>query len=165
MTTVLLSNGADGASVTVEHAGALTRLRAFVQASRLDRELAAGASPDSSAALSLRAQELIGARARLKLVSYIHRLVDETRQPVVPLAPGLPIRWDAVLASRKTLLLLAERLISHRPVDPRGVAHASVLLGASDGPLYNGGTDHLEVALQGAIAALEPDAWTARVGE
>jgi hypothetical protein len=161
MATVLLRDRANPGCLTSERASARIRVSVYLHAARLDRELAAGESPDSSAALSLRAQTLIGSSARSKLASYIERLVDEARRPLVPLTPGVPICQQAIRASRATLLELAERLASPAPIDARGVAYAGVLLTASDGPASGGrGSDDLQPALQAAIAALEPDVFS-----
>jgi hypothetical protein len=142
------------------------RLSARLHAARLDRELATGASPDSSAALSLRAQTLIGSSARAKLASYIERLVDEHGKPLVPLAPGLCISRRTVHASRGALLELAQRLVREEPIAARGVAYTLVLLTATDGPAYDSREpDRFEPALRAAIAALEPDAWAACAGD
>lgn len=159
MATVLLTDRCNPQCVRSERANARVRLSACLHASRLDRELAAGASPDSSIALSLRAQALIGSSARARLAGYVERLLDEAGRPLAPLAPGVRISPRTLRASRPTLLRLARRLVSPEPTDARGVAYAGVLLTATDGPAYDShAEDQFEPALRAAIAALEPNA-------
>ena len=160
MGTLLLTDGANPDCVRQLYPGPGTRLRSYAHTAHLDRQLASGACPDANAALSLRAQTLIGANARLKLASYISRLTDEARRPPAPLVPGVPICRRNVVASRQTLLELAQRLVGNEPVDARGVAYARVLLTSIDGPLYDARVaDRLEQGLLAAIAALDPDPW------
>jgi hypothetical protein len=163
MATVLLTDQGNPEYVSSERVNARIRLSAYLHGSRLDRELAAGACPDSSAALSLRAQALLGASARSRLASYIERLVEEAPRPLIQLTSGAPVRRRQVLAARRTLLELAERLVSSGPIDARGVAYAGVLVSAADGPVYDSrAADDFEPALRAAITALDPEAWTGR---
>ncbi|MEO6859515.1 MAG: hypothetical protein ABI323_13170 [Solirubrobacteraceae bacterium] len=133
-----------------------TRLWTHLHASRLDQALAAGASPDSSAPLSLRARDLIGAPARRDLARSVRGRVDDARRPFDPRSSGVPVCRRKVLASRETLWELADRLTSGEPVEARGVAQVRLLLIAGDGPLYHRpGAADLEPAVQAALAALE----------
>jgi hypothetical protein len=59
-----------------------TRLWTHVRSHDLDRALASGVSPDCSAALSLRAQTLIGSRARAALARSLRKLVDDAQHPL-----------------------------------------------------------------------------------
>ncbi len=156
MTTLLLLDRENPECVIPEHGRVRTRLWTHLHASRLDRALAAGASPDSSAPLSLRAGELIGATARRDLARTVRRLVDDARQPFIPISSGVPLCRRKVLASREALSELADRLTSGEPVEARGVAQVRLLLTAGDGPLYHRpAADDLEPAVQAALAALE----------
>jgi hypothetical protein len=56
------------------------RLMARVQASRLDSDLAGGASPDATAALALRAQSLISPRTRREMAKGAQRLLATAMQ-------------------------------------------------------------------------------------
>ena len=166
MATVLLTDRCNPQCVRSERANARVALSAYLHASRLDRELAAGASPDSSVALSLRAQTLIGSNARARLAGYVKRLLDEAGRPLVPLAPGVRISPRTLRASRPTLLELGQRLVSPEPIDARGIAYAGVLLTATDGPAYGSrAEDQFEPALRAAILALEPNASPALTSE
>ena len=133
-----------------------TRLWAHVRATSLDHALAAGASPDSSAALSLRAEQLIRAGTRRKLAQSLRRLVGEASRRSLPRAPRVPLCRRKILASRELMLELAERLSSQEPVDVRGVAQLRLLLIGVVSPLYGDpGADDLEPVLQAALEALE----------
>jgi hypothetical protein len=127
-----------------------------LHASSLDQALAAGASPDSSGPLSLRARYLIGAPARRDLARTLRRLVDAASRPFGPLTPAVPVCRRKVLASQETLWELADRLTSAEPVEARGVAQVRMLLITGDGPVYHRpAADDLEPAVQAALAALE----------
>ncbi|MGH2867428.1 MAG: hypothetical protein ACRDNK_07660 [Solirubrobacteraceae bacterium] len=126
-----------------------------LHAPSLDQALAAGASPDSSGPLSLRAQYLIGAPARRDLARTLRRLVDAASRPFGPLSPGVPVCRRKVLASQGTLWDLANRLTSAEPVEARGVAQVRMLI-TGDGPVYHRhAADDLQPAVQAALAALE----------
>lgn len=159
MTMLLLIDPKNPERVISEHGLLRTRLWMHLHASRLDRALAAGAWPDSSAALSLRAGELIGRSARRGLARSLRRIIEDAWLPLGPLNSAVPLCRRKVLASQASLLALAERLTSGEPVEARGVAQVSLLLGDSCGPLYDRpSADDLEPAIQAALAALEPEA-------
>ncbi|MGH2894322.1 MAG: hypothetical protein ACRDPM_13820 [Solirubrobacteraceae bacterium] len=118
--------------------------------------MAAGVSPDCSAALSLRAHTLIGARTRAALARSLRRLVEDARRPRQLLSLHVPVCRRKILSSRETLEELAERLESGDPLDVRGVARVRLLLGDGCGPVYHRlGADDLEPALRQALEALE----------
>jgi hypothetical protein len=112
------------------------RAAARLHASRLDAQLAAGADPDSSALLGLRAQALTSPRRRRLLGRALERVA--ARGPVA--APQL--------------LALAARLLRPRPLAIRGIAAVQVLLTDGAGPLHRHGED-LAATLAGIEAALE----------
>lgn len=64
MSTLLLTDENDPSCIITERSRVRTRMSAFLRTRALDRALAAGASPDASAALSLRAHTLIGTTIR-----------------------------------------------------------------------------------------------------
>jgi hypothetical protein len=122
----------------------------------LDRALAEGVSPDSSAGLSVRAHDLIGSRARVTLAQSIRRLLDDAAYPLRPMRFTIPICRSKVWRSRQTLQELAERLLSDEPLDARGLAQLRLLLSDGAGPLYgHPGADDLAPALEHVLAALE----------
>ncbi len=156
MTTLLLTDLEHPEMVVAAERGVRARLWARTHASALDRALAAGACPDTSATLSLRAGELIGTRARGDIARSLREVVELACQPRAPRACSVPLCWRKILAARPALLALACRLESPQPVDARGVARARLLLTAGNGPLYDRpGADDLEPAVQDALTALE----------
>jgi hypothetical protein len=155
MTTVLLTDRTDPQCLICERGRRRTRLSTRLHAFRLDRALAAGASPDSSARLSLRAQALIGAKARVELAGSIRGLIKRAQRPSTRFAPGVPVCRRKVLASTATLEELAERLASGEPVDARGIAQVRLLLSDGAGPVYQRPTaNDLEPALSAARDAM-----------
>src|SRR6185312_8162272 len=112
-------------------------------------------SPDSSAALSLRARALIGTTARAGLAGSVRRLIKEAEHPTGPLTFRVPICRAKILRSRETLEALADRLVSTDPVDACGVARVRLLLTDGSGPIYARPTaDDLQPALQRTLVAL-----------
>lgn len=142
--------------VITAHRRRRTRLWARTHAFALDRALAAGACPDASAALSLRAGQLIGTSVRRDVARSLREVVELATRPRAPRMCSVPLCWHKILASQSSLLELARRLESPLPVDARGVARARLLLTAGDGPLYDRphGND-LECAVQDALNALD----------
>jgi hypothetical protein len=157
MTLLLLTDPTHPGCVSHQRSRARTRLWGFLHSHRLDVELACGTSPDSSAALSLRANTLIGTTTRAALARSLRRLVAEAGRPVGPVAPPVPICWRKVLRARQTIEQLAERLGDGAPVDARGMAQVNLLLTEGWGPVYaRPASDDLEAALRRALEALEP---------
>jgi hypothetical protein len=111
---------------------AVARLRAH----RLDLALSAGASPEASAALALRAQRLTSLPHRRLMAETYRRIVREAcegrRRGRVPIAP--PRRQ--VTAARDDLVRLADALAQPGPVAAQGAAQALLLLTDGTGPLY-----------------------------
>jgi hypothetical protein len=156
MTTLVLTDRRNPGCVIVAHSRAAARVRARVCARQLDRALAQGVSPDSSADLSVRAYDLIGSRRRHMLAQAIRRLVQEATHPLRPMHFNVPVCRSKVRRSRRTLEELAERLVSGEPLDARGVAQLRLLLSDGAGPLYDHPTaNDLEPALERVKVGLE----------
>jgi hypothetical protein len=156
MTTLVLTDRRNPGCVIVAHSRATVRVRARVCARQLDRALAEGVSPDSSADLSVRAHDLIGSRVRHMLAQTIRRLVQEASYPLRPTHFSVPVCRSKVRRSRRTLEDLADRLVSGEPLDARGVAQLRLLLSDGAGPLYDHqSADDLEPALERVKVALE----------
>jgi hypothetical protein len=151
------------------------RLMVRVRASRLDRELAAGASPDATVVLALRAQMLVRARTRHDMARGAQRVLERAmRAPAAdrPPAPAagrllmpaggllqVPVCRDRVRDSAEDLGDLIRRLLGGGPVAARGVALASVLLSDGSGPLYRRySADDLRARVREAVDALDPSA-------
>ena len=160
MSTLVLADAHNTSYITTRRIRVRDRLAARWRSLALDRALAEGASPDSDAALALRAQALIGQRARRDLANQIRRIILDARRPAR--AP-----WAAVIISHRLireveldLSRLALRLLAEDPVDVRGVASARALICDGSGPLYAPGqtaAHELRAAIAEAIEALEPD--------
>jgi hypothetical protein len=112
---------------------ALVRLRS----ASLDRALAAGASPDASLALALRAQMLVRTRYRRDLARSANRVLATAMQPSLGARLPVPVCRDRVRDCSAEFGELIRRLDAAGPVPVQGVARASVLLSEADGPLYH----------------------------
>jgi hypothetical protein len=157
------------------------RLTARVRASRLDSELAAGASPDATVALALRAQTLISPRTRREVAKGAQRLLatapqapatGRSQQPAadrrrVPTTARLrtpsvrplrvPVCRDRVRESAEELGDLIRRLLVDAPVAARGVALATALLSDGSGPIYHrANADDVRARVREAVDALDP---------
>ena len=130
------------------------RIRARLLATHLDRQLAAGRSPDSSAALALRARTLLSPRMRSSVAQAFERLA-------APWIDGQPRSYFAfpspsLSGARSDLAALAARL-SSGPVAVKGLARAHLLLSDGAGPLYGRGAEEaLHVASREILEALDP---------
>lgn len=110
---------------------------------RIDRELADGASPASSAAHSARAEWLISERRRDELAYTLERLVRESQLPHRIQTAAVPIDREAVRACAPQLLGLAVEMRASAAPQPGGVAALRLLLVDGSGPLHQGGADEL----------------------
>ena len=132
------------------------RMLACSHAGRLDRELAAGASPEASAILAARAARLTSTEFRRDLAASLRRMLAASEQPIQPVQPvhavravpvprsGLPaarplrvpLRTSRISQAGPRLAELAGRLLEPGPVPARGVAMVTLLLADGTGPLY-----------------------------
>jgi len=135
--------------------GLLDRIRVRVRSSRLDRELARGASPESGAGLALHAVRLARPRARRGLATAMQRVMSLAESTSPSGRPGV-VRRDTVRHARGELQGVVDRLLGAEPVDVRGVAKVRMLLADGSGPLYSRSTTRdLRAELDEAIAAME----------
>jgi hypothetical protein len=131
---------------------ALVRARA----SALDQELAAGASPESTMALSVHAGRLCNPAERRVLARSLTRIVAASDAPAGRRLKA-PVCRPAVHRARAELAEVTDRLMATGPVDVRGVARVRQLLADGTGPLYRSGPpDELRGALAAALTALDP---------
>jgi hypothetical protein len=131
---------------------------ARLHGARLDHELACGASPEASAEIALRAQYLVRPQTRRMLAQTLRRILAEAaRGRTAPVGPlPLPTR-RRVVAARRELETLIERLLAPCPVPACGVAKVRVLVTEGCGPLYHpAGPGDLRTCLVEAANALEP---------
>jgi hypothetical protein len=155
MATLLLTERPDGSYVTSRHSPVRLRVLVRLRANELDWALAHGASPDSSAALSLRARQLIGWSARRRLSQEIRSVLARAERPIHPMRATVPVCRCKIVEAREALLELAEQLISPVPVDARGVAQLRRLLRDGNGPVFrHPREDDLESELDAANDAL-----------
>ena len=160
MSVVLPVRDRGGTSyVTPQRIRVRDRVAARVRASRLDAALARGVAPESSAALELRAQALIGPVARKLGIPLSQILLSAQFECGTP-ATAIPISAALLREAQPELNQLVRRLLGGGPVDARGVATVAALLWNGGGPLY--GSPHeaaqLRAALSAALDALEVDA-------
>jgi hypothetical protein len=134
------------------------RIAARVRAARLDAALAAGVAPESSAALELRAEALIGPVAR-KLGVRVRQILAGAQSSTAGPGTAVPISIALVRETQAELSLIADRLLGGGPIGARGVATVRALLCDGGGPLYGRFRDssELRAALGAAFDALEVD--------
>lgn len=156
MATILLTEKPDARYVKPHTVRTRDRLRARLSTCKLDRALARGASPDSSPALSLRANRLIGRKLRRRLAQELRELPAHAARPLHRLDAGVPICRRGVLQGVGLLEELAMRLEGREPVDARGVAQVRALLTNADSPLFNpSGVEAFVRALRKTLDSLE----------
>jgi hypothetical protein len=135
------------------------RLVARLRAYRLDCALAAGASPDATTLLALRAQLLVRESNRRRMAHYLRIVLAEADAPVSVFRAQriVPTRRDAVRAAAADVGALIQRLSMPGPLPARGIAQVRVLLTNGAGPLYNSGAkDDLGDLVRAAVEGLDP---------
>jgi hypothetical protein len=130
----------------------LARLRSF----RLDQALAAGASPDASVELALRARLLMRPRHRRNLARGVCRVLETAqRSPLV--SHPVPVCRDRVRDCEDEFAELIGRLQAAGPVSVRGLAKADLLLADGSGPLYHRASpEDLHARIRDAAESLIP---------
>jgi hypothetical protein len=154
---VLLEDGGSGDTrVVIRRVRAADRLIARLRSSALDRGLAAGQSPDSSAALALRARVLLSSRTRRRMARSLRQLPRYVEPAPAAISPFTLVR-QRLRAAEFAFEELAERLEGDQPVDVRGVALARVLLANGAGAPYSRArADAMLRAVGEALRALTP---------
>lgn len=136
----------------------MTNLRVWWHRFSLDRELAAGVAPSSSLLLDARARQLSTRRSRAELAAGLRQVELQAHLGGAHTASASP-DGVRIRRSRVSLLLLAERIESDRPVGVQGLAITWELLTDGSSPLFRGGSaDDLGEALDAARRGLER--WT-----
>ena len=131
------------------------RLVARTRASVLDRELAAGASPESSVPLAVHAARLCEPAQRHLLARSLTRIVAASDAPARARCKA-PVCRPVVRAVRPELAALAGRLRASGPLGVHGVARVRTLLADGTGPLYQSGPpEKLRQELAAVLAALD----------
>jgi len=136
------------------------RILARCKAARLDRQLAAGASPESSTILAARAGQLTSLKTRRALATSLWRILaaagQPTAVPAISLRPTrIPLARTGIRRSAGTLNNLASSLIAPGPVPAQAVAMVGQLLADGAGPLYRDASDYdLAEAIENVTRAL-----------
>jgi hypothetical protein len=134
---LLQDRRAGSKNVVAHHVRRADRIAARLRGLDLDRQLAAGNPPESSAALTLRAQKLLRPAERKRMARGLRGLVRQAQRP--PSVPaGVPLARGEVLDAAAQINRLADRLDGAGPVDVRGLARARLLITDGTGPLYSG---------------------------
>jgi hypothetical protein len=147
-----------GDPLAVRRSRLTDRLLARLFGASLDRQLAAGRAPESSALLAARAQHIVALRSRRRLARNWENLLRRARHAHGAYNPAIPVRGDRLIAAEPDVRELVRRMRAPLPVPARGVAMATALLTDAISPVYNprGGDDSLAVALEAVIAELDP---------
>jgi hypothetical protein len=165
MTTILLTNRANPNAVAVSRGRQSTRLLAHLHSAELDSQLADGASPDSSALLSLHAHKLHGVKHRRLLARGFRRLQAAAGDAPHPFDRRTPLARAEIRRCGDLIATLIGRLESGEPAAAAGIAQAELLLSEANSPLYRPriigslatalqhAIDNLAVPLQGGAAA------------
>jgi hypothetical protein len=126
------------------------RLRVFARRRTLDDQLATGADPSRSAALALRARQLVARPTRDSYAFALEALVTEAARAPEPVGMAIPLPRRQIMEARPALLGLAACLRAQRPVYARGMALLSSLLTDGAGPAFNA---YAERALHDVLAS------------
>ena len=133
------------------------RLLARTLGASLDRQLAAGRTPESSPLLAARAQRIVAIRSRRRVARNWENLLRAARRTHGTHYPALPISSDEIIAAEPAVRELVRQMAAPLPVAARGVAMATVLLTDALGPVYNRRNRvTLAAALEAAVAQLDP---------
>ncbi len=122
----------------------------------LDAQLAAGASPDGTRLLAVRARILVAPARRNRLARNWDLLVRAAKErPAGRLRA--PLCRDRILAAAPDILAMERALRAGLPVPARGVAMASSLLADATGPVYNRRSPvELRDVVRAAVTHLDP---------
>ena len=133
------------------------RLLARIRAFRLDAALAAGASPDATIALALRAQLLVRMPVRRDLARTARRILAAAVREAAGDRLPVPVCQDRVRDCAEELEDLIRHLLAAGPVSARGVAQARALLADGASPIYHRASgDNLRARVLAATEALTP---------
>jgi hypothetical protein len=111
------------------------RLEARLRRRQLDEALIAGADPDSTPALAVRAEQLVRTGSRASLARSVRDAVN-LAVPPRQASSRAPLNRPAIRASRAELLELARLLEARTDASAAGVALVRNLIADGTGPLY-----------------------------
>ncbi len=146
----------EGAGLGLRRVRWWDRLLVRARTSVLDRELAAGASPESSLALAIHAGRLCEPAQRWLLARSLTRVIAVSDAPAGRRLKA-PVCRPSVRRARDELSAVVGRLTASGPVGVQGVARIRELLADGTGPLYQPAQpEQLRGRLVDALAALDP---------
>jgi hypothetical protein len=149
----LIDDG-NGSAVAV-HARIRDHLAAHLDADRIDRELAHGASPEASIELALRSRVLSSTRTRHLLAHGLRRAIARANAPSSGLPGVVRLNRAEIISATPDIMELHRLLITGGPVSVHGVAQTHILLTCGAGPLYSRrAAAHLGRSLRRAIQAM-----------
>jgi hypothetical protein len=128
-----------------------------LSAARLDADLAAGMSPETSSRHATRARRLVSPRTRHALASDWEHLLSVSHGTTPGLSGRVPIRRERLHQAEPEIRELIEALRASGPVPARGVAIATNLLTDGRGPIYNAkAPNDLTATVMRAVVHLNP---------
>ena len=146
-----------GDSLAIRPSRLLDRLLARTLGASLDRQLAAGRTPESAPLLAARAQRIVAIRSRRRVARNWENLLRAARRAHGPYHHALPVRSDHVIAAEPAVRELVRCMTAPLPVAARGVAMAGVLLTDALGPVYSRRSPvTMAAALEAAVTQLDP---------
>jgi hypothetical protein len=132
------------------------RCRARLRASSLDAQVARGADPVASDALSARAAQLQSPKTRSRLAVGLLGAVEIANRPQDGHGAALSVRKAQVRGCESLFGELAERLRDDGPLGVQGLAMASLMMSDGGGPLYHETSPSLPGTAHAALVALNP---------
>ncbi len=146
-----------GDPLVVRRSRLADKLLARLFGASLDRQLAAGRAPESSALLAARAQHIVAIRTRRRLARNWENVLRRARRAYGAYHPAVPVCGDRILAAEPDVHELVRLMAAPLPVPARGVAMATTLLTDALSPVYNARSGNsLAAALEAAIDELDP---------
>jgi hypothetical protein len=136
-----------------ERASWLVALRCRLRRNAIDRDLAAGADPDSSECRHSRASQLTAESTREALAAELERF-QVAATSVYPL-DAVPVNWRGIREAGPHLDRLTQRLREDRTAKPQGIARARLLVATRDSALNaNDGESRLVDEVRSILAFL-----------
>jgi hypothetical protein len=113
------------------------RGRVWLHRRELDRRLAHGVPPSSSAELEYRAEQLRSDRCRRSFAAGISRILEAAEEPPGPFTAAVPVHRAEVLDARAELDDLVDLLRFQGDLQVRGLALLEPFLTSGDSPLFH----------------------------
>jgi hypothetical protein len=124
---------------------------------RLDADLAAGRSPETSQIHATRAQRLVRPPARQALAASWEHLLAIANAPPHGISSRVPVCRERIRQAESEIGEMITALRTSGPMPVRGVAIAATLLSDGCSPIYNPRTsEHLATLIAQAVKHLDP---------